>query len=179
MQSARVFLICLVLAVAMEEAFAGWKVKITVTISWGRRRDVQGPGFSVQGELTHGVSSDNEKDIEFIEWLKNNATLPEIISLLDTDCDGFVDADEWHNQRWDTPGVARHFVEALNMYDTNGDDLLTAEEVAMAPMQMEEVDEFMVMPMDMFNDMTMRLGEDNNNPDPQGPKGRKNPDDDE
>ncbi|XP_072045391.1 uncharacterized protein [Amphiura filiformis] len=187
MRSAHVFLICLVVALSMEQALAWGRrpirnpVRVCVHLpSWlGRRRDVSGPAFSVQSELTHGVSGVNEQDIEFAEWLQNNATLPDILGLLDTNCDGFVDADEWHNQRWKTPGPARQFTEALNLYDTNGDDMLTADEVAMAPMEMEEMDEFMVMPMEMFNDMTARLGEGNNNPRPQGPKGRKNPDDDE
>ncbi|XP_072046016.1 uncharacterized protein [Amphiura filiformis] len=188
MGSARVFLICMVaLSMCTELALSWPRINVKVCIhccrfSFGRRRDVSTPGFTVQSELMHGVSSTNEteKDIEFAEWLQNTATLPDIIDLLDENCDGFVDSDEWHNQPWHEPGAPRGFVEALTMYDTNGDDMLTADEVSMAPMEMEEMDEFMVMPMEMFNDMTMQLGEGSNNPRPQGgPKGRKNPDDEE
>ncbi|XP_072046017.1 uncharacterized protein [Amphiura filiformis] len=179
MQSVGVFLLCIVVAVSMEQALA-WKFCIHCC----GNRDI----FTIRGEININIESgsgkrsvmmDNEKEYEFAEWLRNEATMADIIGLLDTNCDGFVDGKEWHDQRWTTPGVASDFAEALDQFDTNGDDMLTAAEVSMAPMEVEEVDEFMVMPMEMFNDMSMRLGEGNNNPRPQGPKGRKDPDDDE
>ncbi|XP_072046018.1 uncharacterized protein [Amphiura filiformis] len=103
---------------------------------------------------------------EFVDWMRNNATIADMVEMLDKNCDGFVDAAEWHN----SGGSPADFCNALNDYDTNGDYRLTLVEVEMALFQVEAVNEFMVVPMEMFNEMMMEMEDDD---DQNGQKGRK------
>ena len=49
-----------------------------------------------------------------------NSTMDNAMTDLDKNCDGFVDVTEWIRL-----GTLEHFMELLNMYDTNGMSLQT------------------------------------------------------